>query len=109
MSARLVIRASSNQYYFALWASNGEKILQSEMYKVKDSAQTGALSVKANAGSDARYERLESVSKQPYFRLQGANGEVLGTSEMYAAVAARDAGIASCKANGPKAEIVDQS
>jgi uncharacterized protein YegP (UPF0339 family) len=35
MSARLVIRGSSNQFYFALWASNGEKILQSEMYKAK--------------------------------------------------------------------------
>ena len=78
------------------------------MYSSKASAQNGAQSVKTNAGNDARYERLESKAKQPYFRLKAANGEVIGTSEMYSTAAARDNGIASCKANGPTAEVVEQ-
>jgi uncharacterized protein len=109
MAGRIVIRSSSNQFYFALWSSNGEKILQSEMYKAKASAQTGAQSVKANASSDQRYERKTSASNQPFFVLKGANNEVLGASEMYGTVATRDNGITSCKANGPTAEIVDQT
>lgn len=109
MSGRLVIRASSNQFYFALWSSNGEKILQSEMYRVKDSARTGAESVRTNTGGDARYERLTSKANQPYFVLKASNAEVIGTSEMYGSTAARDSGIASCKVNGQRAEIVDQT
>jgi uncharacterized protein len=109
MSSRLVIRSTSNQFYFVLWSSDGERILQSEMYQAKASAQTGAQSVKANAGNDQRYERRTSAANQPYFVLKAANGEIIGVSEMYGSTTARDSGIASSKFNGPAAEIVDQT
>jgi uncharacterized protein YegP (UPF0339 family) len=43
------------------------------------------------------------------FNLKAGNGEIIGTSEAYSSSAAREAGIASVKANGPTAPVDDQS
>lgn len=42
---------SSNQYWFRLFAANGEQILGSEGYTTKQSCQNGIASVKTNAPS----------------------------------------------------------
>jgi uncharacterized protein len=63
---------------FNLKAGNGERILTSERYKTKASAETGIASVKANAPDNARYDRRTSASAQPYFVLKAKNGEIIG-------------------------------
>ena len=63
---------------FNLKAGNGERILTSERYKTKASAETGIASVKANAPDNASYDRRTSASAQPYFVLKAKNGEIIG-------------------------------
>lgn len=54
---------------------------------------------------DERYERLVASDGWPYFNLKAANAQIIGTTQMYASAAARDAGIASVKANGASATV----
>ncbi|WP_446680586.1 YegP family protein [Camelimonas abortus] len=41
------------------------------------------------------------------FNLKAANGQVIGTSELYESAASRDKGIESVKKNAPDAQLVD--
>ena len=108
MAGKFEIKKSKdNQFYFNLKAGNGEIILTSEMYKAKASADNGIASVKTNAPNDARYDRKIAKNDQFYFNLKAANGEVIGTSEMYTTSSARDNGIESVKTNALLAAIVD--
>ncbi len=104
------LKRSGTQFIFNLAsAGNTQIVLASERYTSKQGAQGGIQSVKTNAPNDARYKRLVSSKGEPYFTLQGANGEVIGTSEMYSSAQARDAGIAWVKANAPTASTNDQT
>lgn len=103
------LKRSGEKFMFNLKAGNHEVILTSELYTTKQSADNGITSCKKNSGSDDSYERKLSRSNDPYFVLKAANGEVLGTSQMYSSVAAREAGIASCRTNGPTAPTVDNT
>ena len=104
-----VSKASNGQYFWNLRGANGERILQSEMYNTKGSAFGGITSCKENSPHDERYKRLTSTAGQPYFTLHAANGQVIGTSEMYSSPAAREEGIASCKVNGPTSGTQDDT
>lgn len=99
--------AKSGQTHFNLLAGNGQVILQSEMYESKASAMNGIESIKKNAGMDERYDRLTSKSDKPYFVIKAGNHQVIGQSQMYESVAARDNGIESVQKNAPDAEIND--
>lgn len=53
-----------------------------------------------------------SVSKSPvnnqyYYRLRAANGEIIGRSETYTSISARETGIAAVKKDAPGAPIED--
>jgi uncharacterized protein YegP (UPF0339 family) len=98
-------KSSKGQFHFSLKAGNGEKILSSEMYESKASAQKGIASVQTNCASAERYEKLEASNGKHYFTLKAANHQVIGTSQMYASAASRDAGIASVQANGATTEV----
>src|SRR5262245_16066188 len=100
MAAKFVLKATDGgKFHFNLKAANGEVILSSQTYATKDGATGGIDSVKANAGTDERYDRRTSSAKEPYFVLLAANGQIIGTSEMYSSAAAMEKGIASVKAN----------
>lgn len=110
MAGKFELKKSKNdKFYFSLLASNGQNILQSEMYESKASAQNGIESVKKNATDDARYERLNSSKNEPYFVLKAGNHQVIGQSQMYASEKARDGGIDSCKNHAPGAATDDQT
>ncbi len=110
MAGKFELKKSKNdKYFFSLLASNGQKILSSEMYEAKASALNGIESVKTNSTNDGRYERLDGKDGSPYFTLKAGNGQVIGSSQMYSTASARDNGIASCKANAPGATTDDQS
>lgn len=95
--------AAGSQFMFNLKAANHEVILTSESYASKANAEGGIASVQKNAPADDRYQRKTAKDNSPYFVLVGGNGEVIGTSEMYASVSGMEAGIASVKANAPGA------
>lgn len=105
MAAYFHLKPSGTQWMFNLVGGNNEIMLTSERYTAKQSAQAGIASVKANAPTDARYSRLTNAAGKPYFVLEGANGEPLGTSEAYSFVSARDQGIEAVKRTAPMAPI----
>ncbi len=100
-------KSSNGQFHFVLKAANAETILTSELYKSESSARNGIASVQKNCAEDSRYEKKDSSSGKPFFNLKAANHQVIGTSQMYASIAARDAGIESVKTNGGSASIKD--
>lgn len=99
--------ATDGQFHFNLIATNGQVILSSQLYTAKASAQNGIESVKVNAPIDSQYDRRMSKSDEPYFVLKAANGEIIGTSEMYSSKQAMENGIDSVKHNAPEAGVED--
>ncbi|MCB1134312.1 MAG: YegP family protein, partial [Verrucomicrobiae bacterium] len=81
------------KHRFNLHAGNHEIILTSQLYGDKGSAENGIESVRANGPQEERFERKSSAKGEPYFLLKAANGQIIGTSEMYSSEAARDNGI----------------
>ena len=109
MSGYYDLKRSGDQYMFNLKAGNHEVILTSERYTTKASAQDGIASVRQNSPVDARYQLKTASDGSPFFALTGANGQVIGRSEMYSTAAARDKGVASVKANGPTLTVKDNT
>ena len=102
-------KSSDGQFRFVLKADNAETILNSELYKAKSSAENGIASVQANCSNDDRYERKTASNGKAYFNLKASNGQVIGTSQMYATEASRDAGIASAQVNGVSTTVKDSA
>jgi uncharacterized protein YegP (UPF0339 family) len=84
-------------YSFTLKAKNHLVILSSQRYKSRFAAIDGIESVRANAALDERYLRKTAIDGSPYFVLLAANGQVIGSSQMYSAPAAMENGIRSVK------------
>ena len=103
------LKKSGAQFMFNLKAGNGEIILTSERYETKGGATGGIGSVQTNCTTDSRYEKKTSKANQPYFVLKAANGQDIGTSEMYSSTTARDNGIQSVKTNGTTTDIRDNT
>ena len=109
MSGYFVLNKSgTSQFHFVLKADNHETILSSEVYQSKVAAQGGIASVQSNSPFDIRYEKKQSVKNEPYFVLKATNGQIIGTSQMYASTQARDAGISFVKLNGSSTKIVEK-
>ncbi|MCU7849367.1 MAG: YegP family protein [Candidatus Thiodiazotropha sp. (ex Lucinoma kastoroae)] len=102
-----IYQDKAGEYRFRLKASNGQNILASEGYKAKSGCTNGVESVRKNAPDDARYERKETAAGKHMFNLKAANNQVIGTSESYESIAARDNGIESVKKNAPDATVDD--
>ena len=99
--------SSDGQFRFVLKAGNGEIILTSELYKTRASAENGIASVQTNSPLDERYEKKVASNGKEHFNLKAGNHQVIGTSQLYASAASRDAGIESVKRNGPSKEVKD--
>ena len=103
---KFVISTRTNgEFQFNLKADNGQVILTSEGYTTRAACENGIESVRKNSGDDARYERKRSTNDKHYFNLKAANGQVIGSSEMYESSAAMENGIASVKKNAPDATL----
>jgi uncharacterized protein YegP (UPF0339 family) len=109
MGKFVITKRNNGEFQFNLKAGNGQIILSSEGYSSKLGCENGIESVKRNAQDDDRFEIKTSAGGKPYFTLKAANGQVIGTSEQYESVSARDNGIASVKTNAPDAAIDDQT
>lgn len=97
----------SGEYYFRLKAANGQNIMGSEGYKTKAACENGIESVKKNCSNDEAYERKESKNGKWHFNLKATNGQVIGSSQMYASADSMENGIESVKNNAPNAEAKD--
>jgi uncharacterized protein YegP (UPF0339 family) len=100
-------KGTTGKYSFNLVAGNHQVILVSESYTQKSGAEGGIASVQKNGGEDDHYDRRTSSNGKPYFVLKSGNGQIIGTSEMYESVAARDNGIESVKTNSPSITVKD--
>lgn len=109
MGKFVITTRTNGEYQFNLKAGNGQTILASEGYTTKAACLNGVESVKKNSQDDARFEKKESTNGKYYFSLKSTNGQIIGSSEMYESVSARDNGIESVKKNAPDAETDDQS
>ena len=101
--------SNDKQFYFVLKAGNAEVILTSERYTTRAMAENGIASVQKNSPDDAHYQRATASDGRYYFNLKAANHQVIGTSQMYAALANCETGIASVKSNGPSATVRDKT
>lgn len=102
-----IFKDKVGEYRFRLKATNGEIILASEGYKAKSGCKNGIASVKKNAATTARFEKTETKTGKARFNLRAGNHQIIGTSESYNSVAARDNGIDSVMKNAPTAVVKD--
>ena len=110
MAGRFEISKRSNgEFQFVLKAGNGQVILTSEGYAAKASCSTGIESVRRNSQDDGRYDRKTAGNGKLFFNLTAGNGQVIGSSQMYADDAGRSNGIASVRENAPAAAVQDAS
>jgi len=105
MGKFVVNKRKNGEFQFNLNADNGQNILRSEGYTTKASCDNGIESVRKNALDISRFEQNTSSNGKFYFNLKAANGQVIGTSEMYESKAACENGIDSVKRNAPTASL----
>jgi uncharacterized protein YegP (UPF0339 family) len=99
------LKKSGDKYHFVLKAANGQVILSSQMYASKASASNGIDSVKNNCDNDNCFERKTAKNGKFHFNIKSTNGQIIGSSQMYASESGMKNGIESVKTNAPKAEI----
>jgi uncharacterized protein YegP (UPF0339 family) len=100
-------KRKDGEFQFNLKAGNGEIILTSEGYTTKTACLNGIESVKRNSTDDKKYEKKVAANGKFFFNLKATNGQVIGSSQMYASEAGRDNGIESVKKNASNATVVD--
>jgi len=105
MGTFVITKSANGEHRFNLKAGNRETILTSEGYSSKANCENGIESVRTNSQLEERFEKKNSTNNKYFFNLKASNGQVIGTSEMYESASARDAGIASVKANAPNATV----
>ena len=119
---KFVVKTVKSGVKFDLKAGNGETILTSEVYTTTAACHNGIASVQKNAPiagvedltvedhahvKHPKFELYEDKSGEYRFRLKATNGEIIGTSEGYAAKASCQNGIASVQKNAADAEITE--
>lgn len=109
MGKFVITKRVNGEFQFNLKAGNGQTILASEGYTTQAACDNGIESVRKNAPDDDRYERKESSNGKFYFNLKAGNGQIIGNSEIYESLAARENGIESVKKNAPDAVVDNQA
>ena len=99
------LKKSGDKYHFVLKAGNGQVILSSQMYASKASAMNGIESVKKNSGNDDLFESKTAKNGKFHFNLKSTNGQIVGSSQMYASESGMNNGIESVKKNAPGADV----
>lgn len=108
MGTFLVTKRKNDEFQFVLKAGNGEVILSSEGYSSKAGCLDGIESVKRNSQDDSKFDKLEAKDGKAYFNLKATNGQIIGSSQMYASASGRDNGIESVKKNASDAETKEE-
>ena len=110
MASKFHLKTASNgQFHFNLHAGNGEIILSSEQYKAKQSALDGIESVRKNSQREGAFEVKAASGGKYHFVLKASNGQVIGTSQLYASEAGAKAGCDSVRSSAPGASVQDDA
>ncbi|MBT8255556.1 MAG: YegP family protein [Bacteroidia bacterium] len=99
------LKKSGDKYHFVLKAANGQVILSSQMYSSKSGAMNGIESVQKNCGDNKCYEKKTAKNGKFHFNVKSTNGQIIGSSQMYAAESGMNNGIESVKKNAPGAKV----
>ena len=100
-------KSDNGEFHFNFMDEDDKTILRSEQYGSKASAQNGIEAVRKNAGDDGRYDLKESSSGKFYFNLKAANGQIVGTSSMYASDGERAQAVAYVKKGAAHAGVIE--
>jgi uncharacterized protein YegP (UPF0339 family) len=95
------------QYYFVLKAVNGETILSSGIYESKNEALHGIGTIRTHCHLEQYYENRVSARGSLYFVMKDGNEKIIGTSQLYSSIFARDIGLSMVKLNGLTHTIID--
>ena len=79
----VVFEATDGRYFFQLRATNGAIVLTSQGYSSEAAALNGTFSVAENGTSAEAYDIKPSGQSGYYFNVVAANGQVIGTGEVY--------------------------
>lgn len=104
-----ITKSDGGEFFFKLLGPDGKTLLRSEGYNARASATNGIESVRKNSTDDKRYAPLTASDGRPYFNLTATNGQVIGTSPMFADEAARKTAIDAVKAGAASATVDDKS
>jgi uncharacterized protein YegP (UPF0339 family) len=97
----------AGEYRFRLRDHEDHIILVSESYKQKANAVKAIESVRVNASEDAHFERKTASNGLFMFNLKAANGQIIGTSNLYKTETSRDEIIDLVKSHAPLAYVND--
>ena len=106
MGKFVVTVRKNGEFQFNLKATNGQVILTSEGYTTKAACLNGIESVRKNAPVEERFEVKVAKNGKPFFNLKATNGQVIGSSQMYASERTMKQGIASVMRNAPESPVV---
>jgi uncharacterized protein YegP (UPF0339 family) len=105
--ARVQIEEGSTaDFRFNLFAANGQVVLSSEAYSTAAAAWNGAFAVQDAAALGTGFAILTAADGRFYFTLTAANGQVVGTSQMYTTKASAQDGITSVQTTLAKISII---
>ncbi|MBP9599875.1 MAG: YegP family protein [Lutibacter sp.] len=102
-----IYKDKKGEFRFRLKAGNGKLILVGEGYTSKANCLNGIESVRENTQDNEKYDKLESTNGKLHFNIKAANGQVIGSSEMYESARGMENGMASVKKNAPRAKVVE--
>jgi uncharacterized protein len=109
MGKFVITKRANGEFQFNLKAGNNQVVLTSEGYKTKSACENGIASTRKNSVDESKFDRKKSTNEKFYFNLKAANGEIIGTSEMYESNQACENGIASVQKNALDATVDDQA
>ncbi|MCF8238315.1 MAG: YegP family protein [Saprospiraceae bacterium] len=107
MKFEIFLSDKSGKYYFRLKSRNGQIILQSQGYEAKSSAQNGIASVSKHCSDPSCYETKQASNGKWHFNLNSSNGQIIGSSQMYASSSTMKAGMEALQRVAPIARTVD--
>ena len=107
MKAVLKESQAKEPFSFTFVGAEGKTIIKSENYAAKKSALNGIESVKKNASNDNRYEMKQSKDGKFFFNLKAANGQIVGTSTLFASETDRDRAMAELKSDAASASLTE--
>lgn len=104
-----ITKSDGGEFFFKLLSPDGKTLVRSEGYKAKASCTNGIESVRKNSTDDKRFDRKTASDGRPYFNLMASNGQIVGTSPMFADAAACSAAIAAMQKGATAAAVDDKS
>lgn len=109
MGKFVMTKRLNGEFQFNLKSNNGLVILTSEGYSAKADCENGIEAVRRCAQEGYRFEKFTASKDKYYFSLKSANGQVIGTSQMYSSEFGVEKGIASVKSNAAEAKVEDKT